>query len=147
VSFTIKTKKQILFILSIVFFSLSTMTSKAERASVSFYNNESDGKLWVHIRNPDSEYRELIVYLPDKKIIYLVSWGQIIIPQLENFSQKIDFKMPIEDLTGIYFDDGNPISTRVFSQKGTYSFYFAGNVETEPENTAHDYIEVIYPPK
>jgi len=144
---TIKTKRQILFILSIVFFSFSAVVSKAERASVTFYNNESNGKLWIHIRNPNDYYRELIVYLPDKRIIYLVSGGHVIIPQLESFNQRIDFKMPIEDLIGMYFDDGTPIPTRVFDQKGTYTFYFAGNVETEPENTSHDYIEIIYPPK
>lgn len=143
----IKVKKKILPILWLIFFTFSAVASEVERASVTFYNNKSDGKLWVHIRNPDSEYRELIVYLPDGKPIYLVLYGLDVIPQLENFSQRIDFKVPNEDLIGMYFDDGNPIPTRVFNQEGTYTFYFAENVETEPENTLHDYIKVVYPSK
>jgi|GEM_PF-6542513 len=140
-------KKLMLPAICLVLFAFPAVASEADKTSVTLYDNEGDGALWVHIRKPYDDYHELIVYLPDGKSVYLVSYGQDIIPQLANFAHQFDFRMPVNDLIGIYYDKGVAVKTRVFNQKGNYSFYFAGNVETEPENTVHDYIKVTYPPK
>lgn len=133
--------------LCLVFFATSVVVAKAERASVTLYDHKSDDKLWVHIRKPNVYYHELLVYLPDGEPVYLVLFGYTINSQLENFARRYDFKMPIEDLMSLHIHDGKKTMSKLFDQEGIYTFYFAGNVETEPQNTEHDYIKVTYPPK
>lgn len=41
----------------------------------------------------------------------------------------------VSSLTGTAWRDGKPVRVDVFCEPGLYIFYFADNLETEPENT------------
>lgn len=138
----------VIFLVSFMFSPLSINAAGAEedqpefqRASVRLYTNEGDGTLWVQIKPNSDHYRELMVYLPDGTGVTLVLDDLFVSPPLKNFSSRLEFNFPARELIGKYWDNGSGHTTDIFGQDGVYTFYFAENIETEPENTWHEYIK------
>lgn len=118
--------------------------SEAQRASVKFYTNKDDGRLWLRIKPNSDHYRELMVTLPDGKKLVLVLGDIFISPPLKNFSSRVEFNFPDHELIGKFWKDDEEQTVKIFKQRGIYTFYFAENIETEPENTWHEYVKVKY---
>lgn len=74
---------------------------------------------------------------------YLAGLGEAdeVIP---GFSRLSRFEFVPKDLLGATWDNGSRSLRRVFDQPGRYLFYFASNLETEPENTDAIYFVVEY---
>jgi hypothetical protein len=71
---------------------------------------------------------------PDGSWVDLAGDG-VVYTSLENFSALAKFVFLPEVLIGTEWIDGRPTERRVFLGAGRYIFYFANNLDTEPENT------------
>ena len=63
-----------------------------------------------------------------------------------DFDSNSSFTFPEDTLQGIHFVDGKQAIAKVFDKVGEYEFYFADNLETEPENTFSLSYTVAYQP-
>jgi len=76
---------------------------------------------WIYIVDPSSHYS----FFPD-------------------FANNSSFTFSEDMLQGVRFFDGKQAVAKVFDKPGEYEFYFADNLETEPENTSSLSYTVIY---
>ena len=97
----------------------------------------------VTLRFPEDHPRDLSVVTPNKSFFYLIetedgysAFGDT------DISSPLRFQ--VNELKGRIYRDGPAVIEPVFREQGTYQFYFAENMETEPENTAHFFLELNY---
>lgn len=64
-----------------------------------------------------------------------------------HYQPPAHFQFSLATLEGDYWHDGQPSKERIFRTPGSYTLYFAENLETEPGNTlsCHIPIEVVTP--
>lgn len=89
-----------------------------------------------------SHPKEFAIRRPDDTWVYLAvsgEWSE----SIAGFATLSRFEFVPRDLTGFDFGKGRQ---RVFTVPGQYLFYFADNVETEPDNTYWIDIAVDYRP-
>lgn len=88
----------------------------------------------VTISLPDKHPAYMAVQTPHHEWIYIVDKSTNF-SFFKDFSLRSSFTFNAEDLQGIEFKNGKEVISKVFVEKGDYLFYFADNIETEPENT------------
>lgn len=88
----------------------------------------------VTVSLPKKHPQGFAIETPDGDWIYIVdpSLHYSFIP---DFYNKALFTFPEDTLQGVRFVNGKQAATKVFDKPGQYKFYFADNLETEPENT------------
>lgn len=99
---------------------------------------DSAATLTLGARHP----KEFAIRRPDNTWVYLAvagEWSE----SIAGFATLSRFDFVPRDLTGFDFGKGHQ---PVFTMPGQYLFYFADNVETEPDNTYWTEIAVEYRP-
>ena len=87
----------------------------------------------VHIIEPTGLDLSLAVRTPNGNFLYLADHSRATVVQF--YWNEHDVRIRVNLLLGFYYDDGRPYVRPVFSEAGRYEFYFAKNLDAEPEKT------------
>ena len=87
----------------------------------------------ILITEPTSYGLGLAVYTPDGRYLFLAAHRHATL--LPNYWTEHSVRLRARDVIGFDYDDGRPYIRPIFREAGVYGFYFAENLETEPENT------------
>jgi|GEM_PF-1923176 len=87
----------------------------------------------ISITEPTGLNLSLAVRTPDGFHLILADHGfATVVP---NYWSAHSVSLPARDLIGFDYNEDGPYIRPVFEVSGIYEFYFAENLETEPENT------------
>src|SRR5579859_1936656 len=87
----------------------------------------------VTLTVPNPHPKGLAVKTPQGAWVYVVD-GSASAGFLQGFVDKDHFTFKTSDLKGVTYRDGKRHERKVFVEAGTYQFYLADNLETEPSN-------------
>ncbi|MGD8327287.1 MAG: hypothetical protein PVF65_10250 [Sphingomonadales bacterium] len=61
------------------------------------------------------------------------------------FWDSITLSLNTSTLKGIYYNNGRPVSTKIFKESGLYCLHFSSNFETHPGGTHYQAIDIQWP--
>ena len=87
----------------------------------------------ILITDPTGYELGLAVITPEGRYLFLADHSSTTV--VPYYWTEHSVRLRAKDLIGLDYDNGRPHLRPVFRQAGKYEFYFAKNLETEPENT------------
>jgi hypothetical protein len=104
------------------------------------------GEMSLDIIAPTQHSYEFGIEKPDGTFLFLFMKPADLMPNtLSDFGKKGKTTLNAHSLTGVEYQDGQPITKPIFDQPGLYCLHFSSNFETHPEDTYNEIFDIQWP--